>query len=379
MRARQRQAQVDHSANVSNMVPEEPPVKLPTIKERAKQYTGKAKEIYENGFDGNDILTYDENMAKVYNAASHGETLRAAMTNDPGFYDFFNTHDTTVMSFYGAVYKDVAKARNAAGETETDSQTLGGNDYGDLHNDDEVRDEGAVRQPVEVREGDLGGSHPVRTEEVTADDAGQKPVSDLEEVGGSDVRPVSGSSGRGISGSRGTGSSAGDQVPDHVGGITPTDTTQSDRFTVKYVDGAYYVWDNSEGRTISSAYPVHESADRVLDGIRDSKSLDRYSVKKMGDHEYYIWDNENDVAVSKRYPVENLAKFVLDERRIEESKNNKVSDSGEKVAESAQDHTENAQKDTGNVQNGTENAHVAPDNDRNITESAQKTEQNVPK
>lgn len=243
--------QVDHSANVSNMVPEEPPVKLPTIKERAKQYTGKAKEIYENGFDGNDILTYDENMAKVYNAASHGETLRAAMTNDPGFYDFFNTHDTTVMSFYDAVYKDVAKARNAAGETETDSQTLGGNDYGDLHNDDEVRDEGAVRQPVEVREGDLGGSHPVRTEEVTADDAGQKPVSDLEEVGGSDVRPVSGSSGRGISGSRGTGSSAGDQVPDHVGGVDTLSSVDGSHESTKSPDGKWTVRNKETGETVA--------------------------------------------------------------------------------------------------------------------------------
>ena len=223
--------QTDHFADVSGMVPEESPVKLPTIEERAKQYTGKAKEIYENGFDGNDILTYDENMAKVYNAATHGETLNNVMINDPDFYDFFGTYGDTVLPFYDEVYKDSIKAQNAAEETEMESQTLGGNDYGDLHNNDEVRDEGAVRQPVEVREGDLGGSHPVRAEEVTADDTGRQPVSNIEEVGGSDVGSVSGSSGRGVSGQRSAGSSAGDQVPDHVGGrdggVTPPELVQS--------------------------------------------------------------------------------------------------------------------------------------------------------
>lgn len=211
--------QLYHSADVSNMVPEDDAPALPGIEELSNQYTGNVKTSFENGYEGVDILWYDDNMRKVYQAAVKGETLRDLMQNDTDFQKFFSSpYGDAVLPFYDAAYAEGVK-------------TTGGNDYGDLHNNDAVRDEGAVRQPVEVREGDLGGSDPVRAEEVTDDAAGRQPVSDLEEVGGSDVGSVSGSSGRGVSGQRSAGSSAGDQVSDHVGGrdggVTPPELVQS--------------------------------------------------------------------------------------------------------------------------------------------------------
>lgn len=211
--------QADDIVDVTNIVPEDDAPTLPDIKEFSNQYTGDVKTSFENGYEGVDILWYDDNMRKVYQAAVKGETLRDLMQNDPDFQEFFSSpYGDAVLPFYDAAYAEGVK-------------TTGGNDYGDLHNNDEVRDEGAVRQLVEVREGDLGGSHPVRAEEVTDDAAGRQPVSDLEEVGGSDVGSVSGSSGRGVSGQRSTGSSAGDQVSDHVGGrdggVTPPELVQS--------------------------------------------------------------------------------------------------------------------------------------------------------
>ena len=198
--------QADDIVDVTNIVPEDDAPTLPGIEELSNQYDGDVKTSFENGYEGADILWYDDNMRKVYRAAVKGETLRDLMQNDTDFQKFFSSpYGDAVLPFYDAAYAEGVK-------------TTGGNDYGDLHNNDEVRDEGAVRQPVEVREGDLGGSHPVRAEEVTADDTGRQPVSNLEEVGGSDVGSVSGSSGRGVSGQRSAGSSAGDQVSDHVGG-----------------------------------------------------------------------------------------------------------------------------------------------------------------
>lgn len=211
--------QADDIVDVNNSVPEDDAPTLPGIEELSNQYTGNVKTSFENGYEGVDILWYDDNMRKVYQAAVKGETLRDLMQNDTDFQKFFSSsYGDAVLPFYDAAYAEGVK-------------TTGGNDYGDLHNNDEVRDEGAVRQPVEVREGDLGGSHPVRAEEVTADDTGRQPVSNLEEVRGSDVGSVSGSSGRGVSGQRSTGSSAGDQVSDHVGGrdggVTPPELVQS--------------------------------------------------------------------------------------------------------------------------------------------------------
>lgn len=211
--------QADDIVDVTNIVPEDDAPTLPDIKEFSNQYTGNVKTSFENGYEGVDILWYDDNMRKVYQAAVKGETLRDLMQNDTDFQKFFSSpYGDAVLPFYDAAYAEGVK-------------TTGGNDYGDLHNNDEVRDEGAVRQPVEVREGDLGGSHPVRADEVTDNAAGRQPVSDLEEVGGSDVGSVSGSSGRGVSGQRSTGSSAGDQVSDHVGGrdggVTPPELVQS--------------------------------------------------------------------------------------------------------------------------------------------------------
>lgn len=211
--------QADDIVDVTNIVPEDDAPTLPDIKEFSNQYTGNVKTSFENGYEGVDILWYDDNMRKVYQAAVKGETLRDLMQNDTDFQKFFSSpYGDAVLPFYDAAYAEGVK-------------TTGGNDYGDLHNNDEVRDEGAVRQPVEVREGDLGGSHPVRADEVTDNAAGRQPVSDLEKIGGSDVGSVSGSSGRGVSGQRSVGSSAGDQVPDHVGGrdggVTPPDLVQS--------------------------------------------------------------------------------------------------------------------------------------------------------
>lgn len=346
--------QADDIVDVTNIVPEDDAPTLPGIEELSNQYDGDVKTSFENGYEGVDILWYDDNMRKVYQAAVKGETLRDLMQNDTDFQKFFSSpYGDAVLPFYDAAYAEGVK-------------TTGGNGYGDLHNNDEVRDEGAVRQPVEVREGDLGGSHPVRAEEVTADDTGRQPVSNLEEVRGSDVGSVSGSSGRGVSGHRSTGSSAGDQVSDHVGGVVSTDTEQSDRFTVKSVNGAYYVWDNLEGKTISSAYPVHEKADFVLNKIKGLSTLDRYSVKKTGDHEYYIWDNENDVAVSKKYPVENLARFALDEKRIAEAESNKASESGENAS---------AQAETGQTgQTGQEELSDEPESSPKVSEVQQNEE-----
>lgn len=211
--------QADDIVDVTNIVPEDDAPTLPGIEELSNQYDGDVKTSFENGYEGVDILWYDDNMRKVYQAAVKGETLRDLMQNDTDFQKFFSSpYGDAVLPFYDAAYAEGVK-------------TTGGNGYGDLHNNDEVRDEGAVRQPVEVREGDLGGSDPVRAEEVTDDAAGRQPISDLEEVGGSDVGSVSGSSGRGVSGQRSAGSSAGDQVPDHVGGrdggVTPPELVQS--------------------------------------------------------------------------------------------------------------------------------------------------------
>lgn len=211
--------QADDIVDVTNIVPEDDAPTLPGIEELSNQYDGDVKTSFENGYEGVDILWYDDNMRKVYQAAVKGETLRDLMQNDTDFQKFFSSpYGDAVLPFYDAAYAEGVK-------------TTGGNGYGDLHNNDEVRDEGAVRQPVEVREGDLGGSDPVRAEEVTDDAAGRQPVSGLEEVGGSDVGSVSGSSGRGVSGQRSTGSSAGDQVSDHVGGrdggVTPPELVQS--------------------------------------------------------------------------------------------------------------------------------------------------------
>ena len=211
--------QADDIVDVNNIVPEDDAPTLPGIEELSNQYTGNVKTSFENGYEGVDILWYDDNMRKVYQEAVKGETLRDLMQNDTDFQKFFSSHyGDAVLPFYDAAYAEGVK-------------TTGGNDYGDLHNNDEVRDEGAVRQPVEVREGDLGGFDPVRAEEVTDDAAGRQPVSDLEEVGGSDVGSVSGSSGRGVSGQRSAGSSTGDQVSDHVGGrdggVTPPELVQS--------------------------------------------------------------------------------------------------------------------------------------------------------
>lgn len=211
--------QADDIVDVTNIVPEDDAPTLPGIEELSNQYDGDVKTSFENGYEGVDILWYDDNMRKVYQAAVKGETLRDLMQNDTDFQKFFSSpYGDAVLPFYDAAYAEGVK-------------TTGGNGYGDLHNNDEVRDEGAVRQPVEVREGDLGGSDPVRAEEVTDDAAGRQPVSDPEEVGGSDVGSVSGSSGRGVSGQRSAGSSAGDQVSDHVGGrdggVTPPELVQS--------------------------------------------------------------------------------------------------------------------------------------------------------
>lgn len=211
--------QADDIVDVNNIVPEDDAPTLPGIEELSNQYTGNVKTSFENEYEGVDILWYDDNMRKVYQAAVKGETLRDLMQNDTDFQKFFSSpYGDAVLPFYDAAYAEGVK-------------TTGGNDYGDLHNNDEVRDEGAVRQPVEVREGDLGGSDPVRAEEVTDDAAGRQPVSDLEEVRGSDVGSVSGSSGRGVSGQRSAGSSTGDQVSDHVGGrdggVTPPELVQS--------------------------------------------------------------------------------------------------------------------------------------------------------
>ena len=211
--------QADDIVDVNNIVPEDDAPTLPGIEELSNQYTGNVKTSFENGYEGVDILWYDDNMRKVYQAAVKGETLRDLMQNDTDFQKFFSSpYGDAVLPFYDAAYAEGVK-------------TTGGNGYGDLHNNDEVRDEGAVRQPVEVREGDLGGSDPVRAEEVTDDAAGRQPVSNLEEVRGSDVGSVFGSSGRGVSGQRSAGSSAGDQVSDHVGGrdggVTPPELVQS--------------------------------------------------------------------------------------------------------------------------------------------------------
>lgn len=211
--------QADDIVDVTNIVPEDDAPTLPGIEELSNQYDGDVKTSFENGYEGVDILWYDDNMRKVYQAAVKGETLRDLMQNDTDFQKFFSSpYGDAVLPFYDAAYAEGVK-------------TTGGNGYGDLHNNDEVRDEGAVRQPVEVREGDLGGSDPVRAEEVTDDAAGRQPVSNLEEVRGSDVGSVSGSSGRGVSGQRSAGSSAGDQVSDHVGGrdggVTPPELVQS--------------------------------------------------------------------------------------------------------------------------------------------------------
>lgn len=211
--------QADDIVDVNNIVPEDDAPTLPGIEELSNQYDGDVKTSFENGYEGVDILWYDDNMRKVYQAAVKGETLRDLMQNDTDFQKFFSSpYGDAVLPFYDAAYAEGVK-------------TTGGNGYGDLHNNDEVRDEGAVRQPVEVREGDLGGSDPVRAEEVTDDAAGRQPVSNLEEVRGSDVGSVSGSSGRGVSGQRSAGSSAGDQVSDHVGGrdggVTPPELVQS--------------------------------------------------------------------------------------------------------------------------------------------------------
>lgn len=231
----------DHIADVSNMVLDDEGVELKPVHLYADQYSGKAREIYDKGFDGNDILTYDENMAKVYDAATHGETLNDLVKSDPSFYDFFDSHDETILPFYDQVYMDAVKAQNA------NNQKIGGNKNGIINNDGETFDNGSVQQLVEVREGDSVGSGGLRAEEVATDETGREPVSDPEEVGRSDAGSVSGSSGRGVSGQRSTGGSEGNQVSDHVGGdrgrgvVSPSGTLQS-------VDGSHEITLNEDGK-----------------------------------------------------------------------------------------------------------------------------------
>ena len=122
--------QADDIVDVNNIVPEDDAPTLPGIEELSNQYTGNVKTSFENGYEGVDILWYDDNMRKVYQAAVKGETLRDLMQNDTDFQKFFSSpYGDAVLPFYDAAYAEGVK-------------TTGGNDYGDLHNNDEVRDEG---------------------------------------------------------------------------------------------------------------------------------------------------------------------------------------------------------------------------------------------
>lgn len=281
--------QADDIVDVTNIVPEDDAPTLPGIEELSNQYDGDVKTSFENGYEGVDILWYDDNMRKVYQAAVKGETLRDLMQNDTDFQKFFSSpYGDAVFPFYDAAYAEGVK-------------TTGGNGYGDLHNNDEVRDEGAVRQPVEVREGDLGGSHPVRAEEVTADDTGRQPVSNLEEVRGSDVGSVSGSSGRGVSGQRSAGSSAGYQVSDHVGGrdggVTPPElvqsaqngvtsdndqniTTESTQKTEQNVPNTNSDTEETVGNSTNSTEPSYNSNNSVKE---QNKEKDKKPTKKKAE------------------------------------------------------------------------------------------------
>jgi N12 class adenine-specific DNA methylase len=281
--------QADDIVDVNNIVPEDDAPTLPGIEELSNQYDGDVKTSFENGYEGVDILWYDDNMRKVYQAAVKGETLRDLMQNDTDFQKFFSSpYGDAVLPFYDAAYAEGVK-------------TTGGNGYGDLHNNDEVRDEGAVRQPVEVREGDLGGSDPVRAEEVTDDAAGRQPVSNLEEVRGSDVGSVSGSSGRGVSGQRSAGSSAGDQVSDHVGGrdggVTPPElvqsaqngvtsdndqniTTESTQKTEQNVPNTNSDTEETVGNSTNSTEPSYNSNNSVKE---QNKEKDKKPTKKKAE------------------------------------------------------------------------------------------------
>lgn len=306
----------DTSMSTVELSPDSPSVNLPTIEDRAKQYTGKARELYENGFDGNDILTYDENMAKVYDAASHGETLNTLMVNEPGFYDFLNKYGDTVLPFYDAVYENTTRMKNS----------LGGNNNDAVRKELTVRDGGAVQQPVEVRNGTSGGHDRVRAEENESNEGRGQSVPASEENRGSDVGSVSEPSGHGVSGLRGVGSSEGDQVQSDGFGSGRELNNPEERYTIKRIGGNSYVWDNKLDKSVSSAYVSSFDDERitsVLAAIRSTKDMNRYSVKEVGNHEYYVWDNETDTAVSKKYPAMNLAKYVLDNMRVGEFKKSK--------------------------------------------------------
>lgn len=81
---------------------------------RAKAYPEGAAEIYKKHAEGiDDILSYDENMRKAYEAGKDGVSLVSTMENDDAFGDFYTAHQDAVDEMFNEGYKVWINRKNA--------------------------------------------------------------------------------------------------------------------------------------------------------------------------------------------------------------------------------------------------------------------------
>ena len=75
---------------------------VPSIGQRAASFPESVRDTYINGFNDNinsndDIVTYDENMRKVYEAGLRGDPI-ASLSDDTSFMDFYNSSESAADS-----------------------------------------------------------------------------------------------------------------------------------------------------------------------------------------------------------------------------------------------------------------------------------------
>jgi len=74
---------------------------LTSIENRAKQFPAEIGKVYVDNYTGTDIVDYDENMKKAYNAGKNGESL-ASLGMDNAFNTFYNGNSNAVNAIYEA-------------------------------------------------------------------------------------------------------------------------------------------------------------------------------------------------------------------------------------------------------------------------------------
>ena len=164
--------------------------------------SAKAREAYIGLYNGQDVVEYDDAMAKAYTAGRNGKSLPESYGNDEDFSNFYKKHYTIVDAMWNLGYAE----REASNKSKNDGGNANVNEVEEVHNGRGVQKPKSVRKGTDSRHGGA------RAEENGSIQEGRNPVDVSEGDGGVDDGAVRGSTGPRVSRVRGDGVSEGNKV-----------------------------------------------------------------------------------------------------------------------------------------------------------------------